>query len=187
MSELLRQDGVVLDLRPYGESDLIITVLLKEDGLRRFFVRAARRSQKRFGGLLDRFAVLEFFYRSKAEGLWLLSEVNEAAGFQARLMDGLRQRLEPFAFLGLLAEVIMAFAWEEMPAARLYQLWLAVLESLSQGQEVMPLAEEALRECLVDFGYGSEDRKSFQEMIDFIQQTLQRPLKSAAFFYTLVL
>lgn len=182
MSGVLRQDGIVLDTRPYGESDLIVTVLLKQDGLRRFFVRGARRSQKRFGGLLDRFAVLEFFYRPKSEGLWQLNEVNPSAGFNRELVDAMRNQLEYFALLGLLSEVIIAFAWEEMPAGCLYKLWLGVVMALNEGHGVLRVAEESLRECLVDFGYGFEKKRSLQQMLDFIQNTLQRPLKAAAFF-----
>lgn len=182
MKAPLRQDGIILDLKPYGDSDLILTALLKDDGLRRFFARDARRSQKRFAGLLDRFARLEFFYEPRSQGLWSLAEVHASREQHLPSSGGTENSLETFALLGLLAEVICAFSWEEMPATRLYELWTGVLEALRRGQDVRGLAELALRECLADFGYDSGNSLSLGQMLDFIQATLQKPIKAAGFF-----
>lgn len=182
MAETLRQPAIILGTKPYGESDVIVTALLKEDGVRRFFARGALKSKKRFGGQLDHFALLELGYTPKAQGLWSLIEVNPVSNQEHGYPVGFSFGLESFAFLGLLAEVIDAFSWEDMPAEYLYQLWLDVVHELARGGNVESLAERVLKQCLEDFGYGAEDRKSCQDMLHFIQYTLERPLKSAGFF-----
>lgn len=182
MAETLRQPAIILGTKPYGESDVIVTALLKEEGVRRFFARGALKSKKRFGGQLDHFALLELGYVPKSSGLWSLIEVNPVAGEEHGYPVGFSFGLESFAFLGLLAEVIDAFNWEDMPAEQLYHLWLGVVHELAGGANVEPLAERVLKQCLIDFGYGNEEQKSCQDMLNFIQYTLERPLKSAGFF-----
>ena len=46
-------DAIALRVTPYGEADLIVTLLAAEGGKVRGIARAARRSRKRFGAGLD--------------------------------------------------------------------------------------------------------------------------------------
>ena len=52
-----------------GEADEIITVLLADHGLQKFFVGGSRKSKKRFRGVVDHFSRLKMEYKSKDCGL----------------------------------------------------------------------------------------------------------------------
>src|SRR5690242_13998381 len=81
-------DGVVLHMRPFGDSHRIIDVLTAEFGRLPLLARGARASRKRFGGILDVFAGLRLHIK-RGRGLWTL----EAADVQNLRFD-LRQDLE---------------------------------------------------------------------------------------------
>lgn len=123
------QNGVILKKLPYAEADEIITVLLKYDGIRRFFVAGSRKSRRRFQGLIDQFAILRFTYRQGSGHLWRLQDV--AAG-DVRL-DQTWRSLENFAFASYLAELLCELTPEGVADGRLYNLWCEAASVLKPG------------------------------------------------------
>lgn len=63
-----RADALVLRTVDYGEADRIVTFLTPQLGKVAMFARAARKSQKRFGGALEPFQRLELRYRESRRG-----------------------------------------------------------------------------------------------------------------------
>lgn len=55
----------ILKMVPYGEADLILTCLTENNEKISFFASKARRSQKRFGGALDYFQLVDLIYQPK--------------------------------------------------------------------------------------------------------------------------
>jgi len=131
--ETQTQIGVILRKSPYGESDLIITALLAEGGLRRFFAKGALVSRKRFGGRLELFTQVKLTYLAKAEGLWSLTEAESVAGVSVNYWS------EPSAFAsaGFFAELICAFHPEGESSVAVADFWTTfeahVRESGGQG------------------------------------------------------
>jgi len=99
------QTGIILKKLSYGEADEIITVLLKDDGIRRFFVAGSRKSKKRYQGLIDHFSHLKFHYRPNNKGLWRLQDVDLVK------LNGqsIWKSMENFSFGNYVAELICEF------------------------------------------------------------------------------
>ncbi len=113
------QIGVILRKSPYGESDLIITALLAENGLRRFFAKGALVSRKRFGGRLELFTQVKLRYRVKAEGLWMLTEAESVAGVSVNWSEP-----SAFAAAGFFAELICTFHPEGESSTAVAEFWM---------------------------------------------------------------
>ena len=180
----LTQEAVILGLSPYGEADLIVTALLSGHGVRRFFARQARKSSRRFGSLLDHFAILTLIYREKPSGLWMLDEAG-ANPRSSLFSQNIRNNLDAFALLSLLAEVITAFSPDGGEETGLFSVWLDVLRRLESGDVPTELARIVLTQCLSDFGYGpglGEDLPELVTLLNHSQKILNKPLKSAPFF-----
>ena len=71
--ESTRTPAVVLKRVPYGEADLVVTLYTRDLGKLSALARSARRSQRRFGGVLDLFTVSEAELKPHRGGdLWTL-------------------------------------------------------------------------------------------------------------------
>lgn len=116
--ETQSQIGVILRKSTYGESDLIVTALLAESGLRRFFAKGALVSRKRFGGRLELFTQVKLRYRAKAEGLWMLTEAESVAGVSVNWSEP-----SAFAAAGFFAELICVFHPEGESSAAVAEFW----------------------------------------------------------------
>lgn len=72
-----QDEAIVLQTRPYSESDQIVTLFLREAGKRNAIAKGAKRSQKRFGPLLEIGSYLSLIYRESSRGdLLFLQEVS---------------------------------------------------------------------------------------------------------------
>lgn len=138
------QPGIVLKKLPYGDADEIITVLLKEEGIRRFFVAGSRKSKKRYQGLVDHFAHLHFYYRPYEKGLWRLHGVEVAQIVSRQIW----QELEFFSFASYLAELICEFTPEAVVDHTLYDLWLEMVGGLVEGRRSKVEGLQTYHNCL---------------------------------------
>ena len=121
MNSLLeKKNGIILKKMPYAESDEIITVLLQGEGLRRFFVKGSRKSKKRFAGLIDYFAHLQFIYKKGDAGLGKVFEVEIA---QPQSNRALLKETSYFAWVNYLSEIICECIAEGDGDHGLYDLW----------------------------------------------------------------
>lgn len=181
MSDFCSTPGIILKKIPYSESDEIITVLLKDEGVRRFFVRGSRKSQKRYPGLIDYFAHLKFQYRPNSKGLWSLGEV------QSLTQDHLGQlSMQGYALLAYLAELIVSFVPEGDGDHDLYSLWL----SLSADVRKKTLEESLVNKCLTRFfakvGYALNESMPLKDLTHFSERILQKKSHAADFFLNVI-
>jgi DNA repair protein RecO (recombination protein O) len=69
--------AIVLRRREYGDFDLIVTVLTRDHGTRTLIAKAAKKSTKRFPGLLEPFNILQIAFReSPRKGMAVLEEAS---------------------------------------------------------------------------------------------------------------
>lgn len=155
MSEQTKQEGVILKKIPYSDADEIITVLLKEDGVRRFFVSGSRKSKKKYAGLIDHFAHLNFLYQSSSKQLWRLRDVDQIS--KKTLPKHFWQRdLKAYAFFNYLSELICEFSWEEMHANDLYEIWQRSFEYFEEKEFSHVEGLYFLLQIFASFGYAFE-------------------------------
>jgi DNA repair protein RecO (recombination protein O) len=131
-----RQDeAFVLDTRELGEADLIVSLLTEQHGKVRAVARAARRSRRRFGGLLEPLTrVRASWVEHEGRDLQRLDELECVRSFAAMQAEPLRQ-----AACAVLAEVSAAFSHEGQAEQQEFRLVAAVLDALERGHPPRPL------------------------------------------------
>ena len=127
--QIVSQPGVILKKIPYSESDEIISVLMRDDGLRRFFVAGSRKSRKRYQGIIDLFAHLNFHYRTNSQGLWRLQSADTIQSHTHMMA----QDIEAYAFSNFLSELICELAPEEVNDHRFYDVWMQFDDEVRLG------------------------------------------------------
>lgn len=173
--------GIILKKIPYSEADEIITVLLKGDGVRRFFVRGSRKSKKRYPGLIDHFAHLRFEYKSSPKGLWMLT------GVQA-LSQGCHEPLtmKAYALLAYLAELITEFVPEGDGDHDLYPLWLSWLDEARRKDLKESLVSRYLTQFFAKVGYALNEAMTLKDLTHFSERILQKKSRAADFFLNVI-
>lgn len=124
-----RLQALVLRTLAYGDSDVIVHLLVKGRGKVAAFARGARNSQKRFGGALEPFQLAEVMLHERAgQELWTLRE--------ARVIEPhakLREDLLRIAHAGYATELTHELTRAAEPADELLALLLDFLRLLSLG------------------------------------------------------
>ena len=124
MSEVV--EGVVVGATDFGEAHRVVRLLSAERGLVSLLARGARRSKKRFAGMLDVGTRLRAQIRRGRGGLSVFGDVDRL-GRPRRA----REELERIALLAYGCELCGALAAEDHPApklSRLLAVWLELLE-----------------------------------------------------------
>lgn len=84
----LTSPAIVLRRRDYGDFDLILTVLTKDHGICALIAKAAKKSTKRFQGILEPFATLRIVYRqARGKGMQVLEEATLESPFNKGRAD----------------------------------------------------------------------------------------------------
>jgi DNA repair protein RecO (recombination protein O) len=119
----------VLDTRELGEADLIVTLFGRDHGKVRAVAPSARRSRRRFGGVLEPLTrVRASWVEREGRQLHRLADVEGVRSFADMQSDPLRQ-----ATCAVLAEVAGAFAHEGQSDPQAFRLLGAVLDALEGG------------------------------------------------------
>ncbi|MBU0505614.1 MAG: DNA repair protein RecO [bacterium] len=191
-----QHSGIILKKLSYSEADEIITVLFKGIGIKRLFVRGSRKSKKRFGGLIDHFAHLKFFFSSHNKGLSSLTSVEE---FHESMQRDLWTLGPNFAYASLLSEFICEFTPEDGDDHGLYDLWLSLYNELKQKELTPDMATNYFIMFLRHVGYAPDFIEHFQEghsqavvdnewmslltdLVSFAEKIMQKPSRAAPFF-----
>ncbi len=122
-----RCEALVLHHTYYGESDIILTLFTDEYGLQKGFAKAARKSRKRFGAVLDPFTQAIFQWKKGRGDLLLLQE--------AELLNsrfGLRGDLQRLALASYGVELVSLTLEEGEPYPLIYELLCSFLDYLEQ-------------------------------------------------------
>ena len=127
MAALLTTRALVLRRRPYGDFDLIVTLLTLQQGKRTVIAKSAKKSTKRFQGVLEPFSELIALCRT-GRGMPVLQEATLEEPCAEIRGDVLKT-----AYANYWTEIIDIHLEEGHPQSDLYRLLLFVLKKLNQG------------------------------------------------------
>ncbi len=127
-SEPLTVPAILLRKTEYGESDLILTLLSPDHGRLSVIAKAAKKSRRRFGGVLEVFTELEAVVE-RGRGLPRLREASLKNPFTRIREHPLRT-----GYAGLWAELAHDGAAEDLPQGDLYDLLRFALGELDRGE-----------------------------------------------------
>lgn len=122
----VQADAIVLRTVPFGESDLIVSLLVERVGRVGAFARGARRSSKRFAGAIEPFCVLavEYVERPRSD----LADLRSTAMVTSN--TALRTDLASLAHAGYATELVRELARENEGNDALYRLLVRYFELL---------------------------------------------------------
>jgi len=184
MFEIRKQAGIILRKISYGEADEIVTVLFEGDGVRRLFASSSRKSRKRFAGLIDVFANLEFHY---SVGTSSLGRLQKASEIQSQVSLRFWEKdLLVFSFFSYLAELICEFNPEEASADGLYYLWNETALSFQSHDFSTEAAACSLARAFEIFGYSVPPEASLKMIISHAHRILQKRTRAESFFLELL-
>ncbi|MBI5511997.1 MAG: DNA repair protein RecO [Deltaproteobacteria bacterium] len=128
LARQVRLSGVVLRLRDVAESHRVVDFLSLEEGRVALLARGARRSRKRFQGLLDLFQSLTVS-ATVAPGLWSLDGAELVSG-----RFGIRRDLDGVRRASLLVEITSALTGPQQVVPEIYQALSAGLDAVDHGE-----------------------------------------------------
>lgn len=145
-------DGVVLDSRDHGESDLIITLFCRDGGRCSAIAKGARKSLRRFVNKLELFSFLHVTLRQRSQsGLALLEDADLHAGF-----IHLRQDIRCYTAASVLREFTLLATRDGETDERTYLLLLWALHQLDQNEPHLQIVMLFLLRFLDGIGYRPE-------------------------------
>ena len=109
--------GIIIRTNDTGEADRIVTLISRDAGLTKLYARAARKSSRRFGGVLEAWATVGVTFKSKSNGL---HQLNEASLVNGR--SGIRGDLLRIAEASHACELARLLSRENQPQRRLFDL-----------------------------------------------------------------
>ena len=120
--------AVLLRRVDYGDFDLILTFFTEHAGKVSVIAKHAKKSKKRFAGVLELFTVLKITCRTgRRSGLPVLQEALLEEPFAA-----IRENMLMTAYASYWAELITIWAEESQKSSRLYSLLVQVLDGLDR-------------------------------------------------------
>ncbi len=139
----------VLRLVAYGEADRIVELFTARRGRLAALARGARRSRRRFGGVLDYFLRLNVRIRPGRGDLWHLEEA-----VLARAYPGVLRSLEAHGCAAHVLEVVRMGTREGAPEPELFGLVGTVFDALDRGADPESLRRVFQIRALSALGYG---------------------------------
>lgn len=128
-------DALILRTYKLGEADRIVVFLTRDRGKKRGVAPGARRPRSRFSGALEPFTEsrVAYFESERRE----LVSLNYAEPVQSPLRAS---HPEALGYSHYFAELLDAWAADADPDERMFRLGTSVLEALTHGTDVEPLA-----------------------------------------------
>jgi DNA repair protein RecO (recombination protein O) len=134
---LFTADALILRTYTLGESDRIVVFLTRDRGKKRGVAKNARQSRRRFGGALEPMTCGRVTYRERERRDLVF--VQDVAPTQSPLRHSDRTG-EGLGHVGYFAELIDEWAPENDPNETLFRLGVSVVDALTAGVAVEPLA-----------------------------------------------
>lgn len=128
MSRSYKATGINLKAIPLGETDRLLTILTREQGLVRAVAPGARKHKSRLGGRSAQFVINELLVIQGKQ----LDKVVQAETVQS--FPGLATDLAKLTASQYLAELVLAQALSAQPQEALFTLFVEHLERLAQTQ-----------------------------------------------------
>ncbi|MFQ5479070.1 MAG: DNA repair protein RecO [Candidatus Binatia bacterium] len=145
-----RTSAFVLRTRPYGESDLIATLLTQDCGKLGGIAKGARRSRRRFaGGALQPFQHVQVrFSLGREHSLVLLHDARVVESYQVVGGD-----LIGYAWASYISELAEAMTPERDPCPDLFALYRGTVASIAGGNKAEPVAHHFILGLLGHAGW----------------------------------
>jgi len=121
---LRKARAILLRKVEYGDHDVVLTFLTPDGGKVSAFAKNAKKSVKRFSGVLELFTLLEIVTR-QGKGLPYLAEASILSPYASIRTDYLRS-----AYAGYWSEVTIQWLEEGVPQKRLFALFESALVAL---------------------------------------------------------
>lgn len=132
---LYTADALVLRTYKLGEADRIVVFLTRDRGKKRGVAKWARRQRSRFAGALEPLTEVRVAYFEKERRELVGLNYAETVRTPLTISDG-----EALGYVSYFAELIDEWAQEADADDRLYRLGVSMLDALSSGAPVEPLA-----------------------------------------------
>lgn len=129
MSYEVKGQGFILRIIPAREADVMVRMLLATGEKTTLFARAALKSKKRFGGVLQPFLNIEF--RGSKRPSSEMANLEEAQ--LKKEFKGLQSNLDVFLQASYLVELVERSAQEGLENEQIYHLFGAALKALDGG------------------------------------------------------
>jgi DNA repair protein RecO (recombination protein O) len=121
--------AILIRRRDYGDYDLIVTFFTRSQGKVSLIAKAAKKSVRRFGGVLELFSEVEITAAAgRRSGLPVLQEAALRHPFAQ-----IRARPTRIAYASYWAELVDAWMEEQVTQTELYQLLCHALSELDRG------------------------------------------------------
>lgn len=125
-----KSQAIVLRRVDFGDYDLILTLFTLKKGKVSAIAKSAKKSTKRFGGILELFSVLEVVCSFRADrDLMILQEADLKNSF-----SGIRADLNKTAYASYFAEMVNEWTESGSKQEELYALLFHALEQLDAGR-----------------------------------------------------
>ena len=122
--------AIVLHRADFGDFDLIVTLFTLEKGKITAIAKSAKKSIRRFSGVLEPFSFLEVVLRGgQKKGMPILQEASLKHPFLK-----IREQIQKMAYAGYWAELVKEWSEEGEKQAALYELLLGTLEALDEDR-----------------------------------------------------
>src|SRR4051812_2987600 len=130
-------DALILRTYTLGESDRIVVFLTRDRGKKRGVAKNARQSRRRFGGALEPMTCGRVTYRERERQDLVFVQDIAPTWSPLRIAPGPGDAL---GHVGYFAELIDEWAPENDPNETLFRLGASVVDALTTGVAVEPLA-----------------------------------------------
>lgn len=122
--------SIILWKKEYGENDNLVSLLAEGHGRITAIAKNAKKSVKRFGGVLELFSLIEaVLIPSRNHGLFVISEASIESPF-----EGIRTDFIKTAHAGYWSEILNGWIEEGHSQDDIFNLFMNVLESLDKGR-----------------------------------------------------
>lgn len=127
----LKTSAILLRRVEYGDADLILTLFAEDFGKISVIAKHAKKSRKRFAGVLELFSILNIQCRTgRKKGLAVLEEAQLIEPYAA-----LRGNILKTAYASYWAELAMVWSEDDQPQVPLYDLLVYALGELSADRQ----------------------------------------------------
>jgi DNA repair protein RecO len=134
---LFTTDALILRTYQLGESDCIVVFLTRDRGKKRGIAKNARQSRRRFGGALEPMTCGRVTYRERERRELVF--VEDIAPVRSPLRSAATED-DALGHVGYFAELIDEWSPDNDPNETLYRLGASVVDALTAGVAIGPLA-----------------------------------------------
>ena len=129
---ILKTSAILIRRVDYGDADLILTFFSEDLGKISVIAKHAKKSRKRFAGVLELFSNLNIQCRARRQGggLAVLEEAHILKPYAT-----LREHILKTAYASYWAELTMVWTEEDQPQAPLYDLLDYALDEMNAGRQ----------------------------------------------------